>query len=625
MAARPLLLVAVLVAVCGSWLAAQSPPADAPTTQPVAAAPASTEPEWPKEILAGPTESAKKGFSFEAGFAEPAAKPGDTVKLQLRFKMKKALGAQEYFHLYHPDTTSKNTPLKAELVGDAGFTQDGKWVYPEGHEAKSGGETQLQLPKETTLELALVIPASAKLGRYRVYGQAFGQYCNERGCISFASTKPDHALRGFGWVAVIEVSADGKASAVPPAFVSVDGGVAKLDPKPDNGAATATDKPKEGAKQPDVAAAKENDKASDGDRSLLKFLLFAFLGGIVALLTPCVLPVLPLTVGFFVSQSSKGKSPGLTAFIYCSCIVASYTLGGLIMSLALGASGAQSIATNPWVNGALGLMFIVFALNFLGLFELQVPAFITAYFSKRQMAAQKEGHGYAKAFFSGSAFSLISFSCTGPIAGTFLAQAASGSVWQPTAAMLAFSSGMALPIFIMGLFPGLMKKLPQSGGWMNAMKVVFGFMEVGLAILYFSKAEQTFLNQVASEVINRYLVLAVWIVCSGLAGVYLLGWFRLPHDHDEVQQIGVVRTLIAAGFLAFAVYLVPGMFGARYGVYMEGILPVATDPPPIQLSFGGGERRNHHDLEWHKNDYDGAMAAAKAAQKPLFIDFTGYN
>ncbi|MCC6465350.1 MAG: hypothetical protein IT463_08445 [Planctomycetes bacterium] len=613
MAARSVLLVAAFAALCSSWLAAQSPPADAPTPQPVAAAPAPAEPEWPAGLLPGPTEATKKGFSFEAGFDVPAAKPGDTVKLQLRFKMKKRNPmATESFHLYHPDTTSKNTPLKAELLGDAGFTQEGKWVYPEGHEAKAGDEVQLQLPKDTTLELALLVPSSAKLGRYRVYGHTTGQYCDAQGCIGFNSTLAEHPSRGFGWVAVIEVSADGKASATPPAFVSMGGGVGNQDPRPEQGTpALGKATLKKSAKQ-ETAAAKE-------ESSFFGLLLFAFLGGIVALLTPCVLPVLPLTIGFFVSQSAKGKSPGLTAFIYCSCIVASYTAGGLIMTAALGATGAQSIATNYWVNGFLAIMFLVFALNFLGLFELRVPAFITAFFSKRQMAAQKEGHGYAKAFFSGSAFSLISFSCTGPIAGTFLAQAASGDFWGPTAAMLAFSTGMALPIFIMGLFPGLMKKLPQSGGWMNAMKVVFGFVEIGLAIVYFSNAESAFTNSIAPEIANRFVVLAVWVVCSLLAGAYLMGWFRLPHDHDEVGQIGVVRTLIAMGFLGFGVFLLPGLSGGSYGTYMEAVLPVPNDPPAINMKLN-----NHHDLPWIKNDLDKALEEARKQNKPLFVDFTGF-
>src|SRR5690606_805318 len=176
----------------------------------------------------------------------------------------------------------------------------------------------------------------------------------------------------------------------------------------------------------------------------------------------------------------------------------------------------------------------------------------------------------------GAAFSLISFSCTGPIAGTFLAQAATGSVWVPTAAMLAFSTGMALPIFIMGQFPSLMKKMPKSGGWMNAMKVVFGFIEVGLAIMYFSAAEQAFRGIVAAEWISRYVVIAVWAAASVATALYLFGFFRMPHDHEETKQIGVIRGVLAVIFLSFGLYMIPGLFGAKYGNVLEGILP----PPP---------------------------------------------
>jgi thiol:disulfide interchange protein len=547
--------------------------------------------DWPEGLFDPPTALVAKGMDFRAEFATAKIKPGGEVTLDLHFTMK-GNGKGETYHAYHPGTkaTDINIPLKVLIKDAGGLVSEGEWVFPApASKHDEGFGEEWLLPQEFTVVHKFKVPGDLKPGTYRVTGHINGQYCDSQGCIFFNVARADALNREFGWVAIIEVAADGVESATT-----------------------------------EVTVESEEPTGSD---SLIWLLLAAFGAGIITLLTPCVLPVLPLTIGFFVSQSSKGKSPLLTAFIYCTCIVATFTLFGLITSIALGATGAQNISTNGYVNTFLALMFLVFALSFLGLFELRVPNFITQWFTKKQMGAQQEGHGYAKAFFSGSAFSLISFSCTGPIAGTFLAQAATGDqFWVPTLAMLAFSSGMAMPIFIMGQFPSLLKKMPKSGGWMNAMKVVFGFIEIGLAIMYLSAAEQAFRSIEAAEWVNRYVVLAVWASVSAASALYLLGVFRMPHDHEETKQIGVIRSLLAVSFLAFAVYMVPGIFGAKYGNVLEGILP----PPPadggIQIGLGGGGAKayDHHDLPWHK-DFDVGLAEAKAKNKPIFLDFTGYN
>jgi thiol:disulfide interchange protein len=561
------------------------------TTLPPEDAKARPAGDWPDGLFGPPTALVSKGMDFRAGFATGKIKPGGEVTLDLHFTMK-GNGRGETYHAYHPGTkaTDINIPLSVLIKDSGGLVGEGEWMFPAPASRHDDGfGEEWLLGQEFTVVHKFKVPDDLKPGVYRVTGHVNGQYCDSQGCIFFNVARADALNREFGWFATIEVAADGVDSAT-------------------------TDVP---------TAEAEESKDSD---ALIWLLLAAFGAGIITLLTPCVLPVLPLTIGFFVSQSSKGKSPLLTAFIYCTCIVATFTLFGLITSIALGATGAQNISTNGYVNTFLALMFLVFALSFLGLFELRVPNFVTQWFTKKQMGAQQEGHGYAKAFFSGSAFSLISFSCTGPIAGTFLAQAATGSVWVPTLAMLAFSSGMALPIFIMGQFPSLLKKMPKSGGWMNAMKVVFGFIEIGLAIMYLSAAEQAFRSIEAAEWVNRYVVLAVWASVSVASALYLFGVFRMPHDHEETKQIGVIRSLLAVSFLAFAVYMVPGIFGAKYGNVLEGILP----PPPadggiqIGLGAGGAKAYDHHDLPWHK-DFDVGLAQAKAQNKPIFLDFTGYN
>jgi thiol:disulfide interchange protein DsbD len=554
---------------------------------------------WPKDLFGPPNEVAKTGFDFEARFSTSKIKSGGKVTLELHFNMKFNDKGEQY-HLYHPNTKF-GIPLSLEIKGAEGLEAVGEWQYPKPtiHVEEGIGETH-ELTGEVIIVHEFKIPDNAKPGSVRVFGTAAGQFCDEGGCIQFNRNDPKLEDRMFGWMASLEVSPEGADTAVTGASAAIG---------------------------PGGEAGDDGSLPSD----LWLFLLFAFGAGMVTLLTPCVLPVIPLTIGFFVGQAEKGKSALLTAFIYCACIIASFTAFGLLTSLILGATGAQNIATNGWVNSFLGALFLMFALSFLGLFELRVPGFMTAWFNKKQMSAQKEGHGYAKAFFSGSAFALISFSCTGPIAGAFLAEAARAggedafAIWRPTLAMMAFASGMAVPIFIMGQFPTLMKKLPKSGGWMNALKVVFGFIEIGLAILYFSAAEQAFGSMKAAEWLNRYVVISVWIACSAASSLYLFGLFRMPHDHEKAEQIGVVRSIFAIMFLSFALYLVPGLFGARLGATLEGILPLPPKDSGIQLSWGSaGKGNDAEDLPWVLNLEEGLDVAAKV-NKPVFVDFTGYN
>ncbi|MDH5642013.1 MAG: thioredoxin family protein, partial [Nitrospira sp.] len=531
---------------------------------------------WPEGLPAPPVDYLRERFDSQAKFTADKVAPGAEVTLELHFKMK--AGKAGYYHLYHPDTPF-GMGSKPEFTGTGVLKPDGGWAWPEPHvvpgDENTDGKDEWLLEGHSVAVYKFAVPADAKPGEYLVTGTFTGQVCDSKGCLP---------IEPFGWVARLTVSADGEQSAL--AQPSMD-----FDPDA-------------------LAAAKSGDQlSSDIDsKGLLLVLLTIFGLGLVTLATPCVLPVLPLTIGFFVKQSEQKRSPLLTAFIYCTCIVASYAIIGFITSWALGASGAQILASNAWVNIFLGLLFGVFALSFFGLFELRVPTFVTRWFSRRQMDAQKESKGYLQAFLSGSSFSLITFSCTAPIAAIVLARAASGEFWLPTLAMVAYASGMAFPIFLMGQFPAMMRKMPKSGGWMNAIKVVFAFIEVALAVTYFSQAEMAFIGGGESPVvISRTIVIATWAVCSVLAGVYLLGLFRLPHDHEETRQIGVVRLLFATFFLVFGVYMTPGLDGRAMG-YLDGILPP-------------GEA---HDLPWARN-LEAAIERSKAQGKPVFVDFTGIN
>ncbi|MCF6274310.1 MAG: hypothetical protein L3J05_00915, partial [Robiginitomaculum sp.] len=521
------------------------------------------------------------GFDFKSKFSAKKVQPGAILTVELHFDLKEGNGP---YYVYAPGTPF-GTPLEITIKGSENVKQDGEWQYPAHKVVDDPDVGQMyKLLGKVVIVHKVKVPADAKVGdKIKIWGYVTGQYCDETGCIDFSSLDPTSPNRAFGWVATAVIADDGVANAV-------------TKPKGD---------------------------ADEGSDSFSWFLLVAFLAGMVTLLTPCVLPVLPLTVGFFVSQAEKGKSPFLTALIYCLCIIGSFTFFGLITSIALGATGAQSISTNGYVNVALGVLFMVFALSFLGMFELRMPMFLSSWLNKKQMGAQKEGKGYAKAFFSGTAFAVISFSCTGPIAGGFLAAAAGGDFLTPTFAMLAFSSGLALPIFLLGQFPSLMKKMPKSGGWMNALKVVFGFIELGLAIMYLSAAEQAFMGVQAAEWINRFVVIAVWGASSFAIAMYLFGLFRMPHDHEDTKQIGVIRAIFAVGFLSFALFMLPGMFGAKYG-YLEGILPLPPKNGGITLPMGGGHENDPHSLPWNRVLEDGLLEA-KEKNMPVFVDFTGFN
>lgn len=350
------------------------------------------------------------------------------------------------------------------------------------------------------------------------------------------------------------------------------------------------------------------------------FLLEAFGVGLITLLTPCVLPVLPLTVGFFVKQAEQKRPAVITAGIYCGVILVSFTSIGVLASLALGASGAGEIARSWWLNLGLGILFIVLALSFLGLFELRMPSFLTAKTSQAQFQANKAGKGYMAAMISGTSFTLISFSCTGPFAAYVLARAASGDVFMPALGMLAYASGMALPIFIMGQFPALMKGLPKSGSWMNAIKVVFGLIELALAFAYLGFAELA-LRDGPPEIFSRNLVVAVWVACAFAAGFYLFGMYRLPHDHEKVEQIGVIRAIFAVMFLCLGAFMLPMLFGAPLGNFGAVIPPGPADAPSAFRT--GGATDTGDDLKPPIKSMEQAKAEAKKTQRPIFVDFTG--
>lgn len=587
-------------------------------------------PKLPDAVASFP-EELKQVFDFEARFSNPSVAPGGEVTLELRFKLKEGPGGK--YHMYHPDSPHSFIDGKSHslfllrMLDVAGLQGDDVWLFPQpkvvpkGDPANFFDDDEWKYYAEFVVVRRFQVPAAAKEGTtVTVTGTLAGQYCDDGQCIWFL----DESKTPFGWQASLSVAASGAKSALAePSHTGKPGRGADHKAVDSATIPGPTEPSKEVGPDEGGGGLTEEIEQSGG---LFWFLLGVFGLGMVTLLTPCVLPVLPLTIGFFVKQSEQGRSPLAAAFIYCTCIVGVFTVFGLITSIALGEQGAQIVSTNPWVNLAIGVLFTVFALSFFGLFELRMPAFISSWISRKQMTTQKQGRGYMTALLSGGSFAVISFSCTGPIAATILAGAAGGAGdeslgrWVPTLAMMVFASGLALPIFVMGMFPSLLKKLPKSGGWMNALKVVFAFVEIAVAIRYFAWAEIGFTGKVVPVWINRDLVDAFWIACAAGAGLYLLGVFRMPHDHEKAEQIGVVRMLIAMCFLAFALYMVPGLTSEKPMGMLDGFLPPREERPK---HGGAGNGSGEAKAEFWHQDLDSALEESKKSGKPVFVDFTG--
>ncbi len=373
----------------------------------------------------------------------------------------------------------------------------------------------------------------------------------------------------------------------------------------------------------------KSNKASakkENESSILMIFFLSFLSGLAALLTPCVFPMIPMTVSFFTKQS-KTKAQGIkNAIIYSISIIAIYILLGTVVTAVFGAEVLNEMSTNPTFNIIFFIILVVFALSFLGAFEIRLPS---SWVNKADSNADKGG--LIGIFFMALALALVSFSCTGPIVGSLLVQAASEGGIAPLVGMFGFSLALALPFGLFAAFPGWMNSLPKSGGWLNSVKVVLGFLELALAFKFLSNADLA----LQAHYLERELFLAVWIGIFLLLAIYLFGLIRLPHD-SPLEKISVGRAMLGLTSLIFVVYMIPGMWGAPLNL-------ISAFPPPIHYSEspkGVGSSGNDGFNQSHEvvlgthpgpqninvfHDYDKALEYAKKVGKPLFVDFTGHN
>lgn len=361
---------------------------------------------------------------------------------------------------------------------------------------------------------------------------------------------------------------------------------------------------------------------------------FAFLAGLAAIITPCVFPMIPMTVSFFMHEGESKAKSIFKALIFGFSIILIYTVIGTIVAVTLGVNFANFLSTHWFPNVLFFLIFVVFAASFFGMFEITLPSWMA---NKTDRQADKGG--ILGSFFMAFTLVLVSFSCTGPLVGAILVKSASGEILEPIIGMLGFSVAFALPFTLFAFFPSWLSRLPKSGGWLNSVKVVLGFLELALGLKFLSIADQTY----HWGILDREVYLALWIIIFGLMGFYLLGKLKFAHDSD-LKHIGVPRLIFAIITLSFVVYMIPGMFGAPLKM-LSGYLP-----PQQTIDFdinkivreNSGTATLSNDLELCEKpkygdvlhlphglkgyyDFEQGVACAKEINKPIFIDFTGHG
>lgn len=351
---------------------------------------------------------------------------------------------------------------------------------------------------------------------------------------------------------------------------------------------------------------------------LWSFIWLAATLGALSLLTPCVFPMIPITVSYFTNHSagSRAKSVRL-ALIYSAGIIATFTLLGMLLAIFVGAAGINVFAANPWVNILIAGIFLFFAFNLFGAYEITIPTSVLTKLDSFTRSHEGEGSGVIGALLMGLTFTLTSFTCTSPFVGTILVSASQGEWQMPLLGMLAFSTVFALPFFVLALVPQWVSQLPRAGGWMNSVKVAMGFLEVAAAMKFISNVDLVW----KWGIFTRSVVLAVWIAIGIVLSVYLLGKFQLSHD-SKPERIGAFRLVSAILSLAISFYLITGLFGAKLGE-LEAFLPPDLNPASAANFFNKGG--DGDKVTWIKNDYEKALATAKAENKRVFLDFTGYT
>lgn len=499
----------------------------------------------------------------------PKAPPGGVAVFRFDAKL------DEPWHIYALTTPEGGpTPTTIQLAAASPAVTGLQLFQPKPHtlfDANFNMNVEA-FEREVTLHAAAEVAKDAKPGPVELSFLVRYQACTDKECLPKKATL--HA-----------------------AF-EVDPGATATAFTPPPGYSEFTTRSKGGATAPVQA------QGAEAAQGLGAFLLIAFGFGLAAIFTPCVFPMIPITLSFFLNRPGATRGESLKqAALFSAGIIVLFTGMGLLVTAIVGPFGVVQLGSNPWVNGFIALVFVVFGLSLLGAFELTLPSGLL---TKMDQASQRGG--ILGTLLMGLTFSLTSFACVGPFVGTLLAGSVQRGGIEPALGMMAFAAGLSSPFFFLALFPSYLKRLPRSGGWLARVKVVLGFIILAAALKYVSSIDQV----MQWNVLTRERFLAAWFVLFSLAGIYLLGFLRMEGVKAD-ETVGVGRTLAGAAFLIFAFSLLPGMFGARLGE-LDSYVPLAE-------GSGAGESAS---LSWMKNDFDGALARARQEGKHVLVAFTGY-
>lgn len=538
------------------------------------------------------------------------AKAGQTAKAVITAKIEPG------WHLYsltQPSGGPRPTRITIDETGP--FKASGKATQPK---PKVAADPNFSIPgqppfmtetfdNEAVFTLPIKIADDAAPGQQKLTIKFYFQVCDDHQCLA-PRTKPIEVD-----VAIVAANAKLTASPTPDASATPQSSPtpeASASPTPDASVAgtTGTD---HSTLPPEAHGADEDQAKALKNRGLFGFIWFAILQGLLALLTPCVFPMIPITVSFFTKREKRTSAQAVgQASFFSLGIILTYTVLGLALALIAGPTGLTKLAANPWMNLFLTALFVIFALNLFGMFEIQVPSGLVNKLNK-QADSGTGGQTFAT-ILMGITFTLTSFTCTTAFVGTVLIYATQGDWFWAIIGMVAFATAFALPFFLFALFPQWLQSLPKSGGWLNSVKVVMGFLELGAAFKFLSNVDLVW----GWQTISRPLVLSAWIAIALAAALYLLGKIQLPHD-SPVERLGVFRMLMATFFLALAFYFLTGLFGGSLGEFDAWLPPSSSKD--FALNRSGG---NAPEAKWLET-YEETLQKAKAENRPAFLNFTG--
>ncbi len=559
--------------------------------------------------------------TFTASYNKTKANAGDIIEIVIKFDVPKG------FHVFSEksDCPEYDGPMRATIefkanpsyqlvgkfygVGDHMVKEDEVWHCSSGEFVNKGEFRQKIKVLKTISSIEMIFN---------------GQICNESGCDNIRDQvikTPTLNVEGKIDAPAVEQpteanpqeTSEDTATITTPASTVTNSGSAKY--RFENGKGICQTKSFNGV------------KSAEATEDYMSLFILALISGFAALLTPCVFPMIPMTVSFFIRNKNR-KIALRDSFLFAFSIIAFYTIIGTVVAYTFGATAANWVSTHWIPNIFFTVIFVIFAASFFGAFEIVLPSSIV-----NKMDKQVDKGGFMGPIFMAITIALVSFSCTGPIVGTVMVEAVQGGAMRPIIGMFGFSLAFALPFGLLSLFPSWMNNLPKSGGWLNSVKVVLGFIELAFALKFLSIPDQTY----HWGILDREVYLAIWIVIFTLLGIYLLGKIKFAHD-DDVPRLSIFRLSLVIAVFSFVMYMIPGMWGAPLKA-LAGYLPPMTSQDFKSNSNGvhGGTStlcgtpkysndKLHipHGLEGYF-DYDEALACAKAQKKPLFIDFTGHG